>query len=220
MAQRDDAHTEFNPKHRIVGAIIIVALVVIFVPMILNQREPPPDIRAVSEPSARGEIADTRVMVTPVVPEEPKADGAGESASNAIAPAADSTPKPESPPIAPAEKPAAVKKPPATSTNGKAAATTAAPVNGKTAKASTSTEKITKGWIVQVGSFSNKENAMHLRSKLSSHGHTVHTETVTIAGKKATRLRVGPFRDKGEAEKVQAQIRKETGVQGLVQTYP
>ena len=208
MAQRDDAHTEFNPKHRIVGAIIIVALVVIFVPMILNQREPPPDIRAVSEPSARGEISDTRVMVTPVVPEEPKADGAGESASNAIAPAADSTPKPESPPIAPAEKPAAVKKPPATSTNG------------KTAKAPAATEKITKGWIVQVGSFSNKENAMHLRSKLSSHGHTVHTETVTIAGKKATRLRVGPFRDKGEAEKVQAQIRKETGVQGLVQTYP
>ena len=209
MAQRDDANTEFNPKHRIVGAIIIVALVVIFVPMILNQREPPPDTRAVSEPSARGEIADTRVVVTPVAPMEPKTPDGGETAMKTMSPAADSTPNPETLPIAPAEKPAAVKKLPATSTNGK---TAKAPVS--------TTEKITKGWIVQVGTFSNKENAIHLRSKLSSHGHTVHTETVTVGGKKATRLRVGPFRDKGEAEKVQAQIRKETGVQGLVQTYP
>lgn len=209
MAQRDDAHTDFNPKHRIVGAIIIVALVVIFVPMILNQREPPPDVRTVNEPVARGEIADTKVVVTPVVPEEPKTGGVGETASNAVTPPADSAPKPETPPAAPVEKPAAVKTAPVPSTNGKTAKTS-----------TTASEKITKGWIVQVGTFSNKENAIHLRSKLSSHGHTVHTETVKLAGKTATRLRVGPFRDKREAEKVQAQIRKETGVQGVVQTYP
>jgi DedD protein len=208
MAERDDAHTEFNPKHRIVGAIIIVALVVIFVPMILDQREPPPDVRTAGEPVARGEIADTRVVVTPVAPEEPRAAGTGAAASNNAAPAAESAPTPQTPPAAPVEKPAPAKKPPA------------APANGKTAKASPAAEKITKGWIVQVGTFSNKENAIHLRSKLSSHGHAVHTETVKLAGKTATRLRVGPFRDKGEAEKVQAQIRKETGVQGVVQTYP
>ena len=209
MAQRDDAHTEFNPKHRIVGAIIIVALVVIFVPMILNQREPPPDVRTDNEPVARGEIADTRVVVTPVAPEEPKTAGAGETASNAMTSAAGSAPKTETPAVAPVEKPVAVKTAPTTSTSGKTAKTS-----------TTATEKITKGWIVQVGTFSNRENAIHLRSKLTSHGHTVHTETVKLAGKTATRLRVGPFREKGEAEKAQTQIRKETGVQGMVQTYP
>lgn len=207
MAQRDDAHTDFNPKHRIVGAIIIVALVVIFVPMILNQREPPPDVRP-GVPTARGQIAETRVVVTPVTPEESGTVAGGVTVVQNETPAAGSAPKPETPPAAPAEKPAAPKKPPA------------APTNGKAAKASAATEKITKGWIVQVGTFSNKENAIHLRSKLSSHGHDVHTETVMLAGKKATRLRVGPFRDKPQAEKAQAQIRKETGVQGVVQTYP
>jgi len=48
----------------------------------------------------------------------------------------------------------------------------------------------------------------------------VHVETVTLAGKKALRLRVGPFRDKEQAAKAQAQIRKELHVQGVVQSYP
>ena len=36
----------------------------------------------------------------------------------------------------------------------------------------------------------------------------------------ALRLRVGPFGDRTKADKAQAQIRKETGVQGVVQSHP
>ncbi|MHB8535561.1 MAG: SPOR domain-containing protein [Sulfuricaulis sp.] len=210
MADRDDAHTEFNPKHRIVGAIVIVALVVIVVPLILNRREPPVDASPPGEPAARGEIAgtpDTKLVVTPVLPLETQAAG-GNTSTKAVTPTVDSAPKPQAPAVAPVEKPPAVKKPPA------------APASAKTTKSSSVAEKITKGWIVQVGTFSNRENAIHLRNKLVSHGHGVHTETVTLAGKKATRLRVGPFREKRQAEKAQALIRKETGVRGAVQTYP
>ncbi len=210
MADKDDAHHEFNPKHRIIGAIVIVALVVIFVPMILNQRETPPDTRPASAPTASGEIADTadtKVVVTPVAPEAGKPAESGEAAMNPAAPAPESAPPPETKPVAPVEQPPEVKKPPA------------APTHEKTAKVSAA-KKITKGWIVQVGTFTNRENAIHLRSKLKSHGHAVNTETVTVAGKKALRLRVGPFRDKEQAAKVVAQIHRETGVRGVVQTYP
>lgn len=199
MADREDARPDFNPKHRIVGAIIIVALVVIVVPMILKERQPPSEIKDISETSARGETANTKMVVTPVAGEESPAKPAGETAAKAVTPAsmAASAPKPEVKPAAPAEK-LAPAKPPQTVT----------------------AEKITKGWIVQVGTFSNTDNAVRLREKLKSHGHTVHTETVTVAGKKAMRLRVGPFHDKEQAARALAQIRKETGVPGAVQTYP
>ena len=210
MADRDDARPEFNPKYRIVGAIVLVALVVIFVPMILNEHEPPPELKGATEAPARKVVADTKLVVAPVRNEETRDNEVSGVISKTITVpvAAESTQQTETKPTAPADKPAAAKK------------TTTEPAPEKSAKASAPAEKITKGWIVQVGTFSNSENSIRLRDKLKSRGHTVHTETVTVAGKMALRLRVGPFHNKEQAAKAQAQIRKETGVQGAVQTYP
>jgi DedD protein len=193
MADRNEARPDFNPKHRIVGAIILVALVVIFVPMLLSENEPPPELKGVRETPPRGTATETRVIVAPVATEEAKPRQNPEAAAKTeTAPAIiESAPKPEMKP-APVEKPA---KAPAA-------------------------DKITQAWVVQVGTFSNTENANHLRDKLKSHGHAVHTESVTLAGKKVLRLRVGPFSNKELAVKAQAQIHKELRVQGVVQSYP
>ena len=67
---------------------------------------------------------------------------------------------------------------------------------------------------------SNMENAERLREKLKSSGHAVHAENVTLDKNKAVRLRVGPFRDKSQAQKSMAQIQKEVGLQCVVQPYP
>ena len=136
---------------------------------------------------------ETKVIVTPVAVEKAKPRQNPEAVTKTETTPAitESTPKPETK-TAPLEKPA---KAPAA-------------------------DKITQGWVVQVGTFSNTDNANHLRDKLKSHGHTVHTESVTLAGKKALRLRVGPFSDKEQAVKAQAQIHKELHVQGVVQSYP
>ena len=193
MADRNEARPDFNPKHRIVGAIVLVALVVIFVPMLLNENEPPPELKGVREMPPRG-ATETKVIVTPVASEEAK----------------------------PRQNPEAVTKTETTSTITEGAPkqeTKTAPAE-KPAKAPAAADKITQAWVVQVGTFSNTDNANHLRDKLKSRGHTVHVETVTLAGKKALRLRVGPFRDKEQAAKAQAQIRKELHVQGVVQSYP
>jgi len=209
MADRNDARPEFNPKHRIVGAIVIVAFAVIVLPLILRGREPPPAPHGGSEDAARGMINDTKVVVTPVAPEEAKAKPALAAApkSEMKTTAVENALKPEPKPSAPVEKTAAGKKP------------SAAPAPEKTAKAAEK-EKIAKGWMVQVGTFSNTENATHLRDKLASHGHEVHAETVTLHGKRVVRLRVGPFRDKTQAMQAIAQIHKLTGVQGVALAYP
>jgi DedD protein len=196
MADRDDARPEFNPKHRIVGAIVLVALVVIFVPMILSGREPPLELKGAREAPPRAEITETRMVVTPIADEaEPKES----SEAAQVTPPAESKPAPEAEPVAPVEKPAAAKKP------------EPAPVKPAAAK-------IEDSWMVQVGTFSNTENATRLRDRLRSLGHPVHADSVTVGGKKAMRLRVGPFADRARADRAQAQIRKETGVAGVVQS--
>ncbi len=209
MADKD-IPPNFNPKHRIVGAIVIVALVVIFVPMLLSESEPPPEIKGARETPPRDATAETRVIVTPVAGEEIKSAQNPEAmtktttlpATTEVAPRQETKPAalPEKPAPAPAPAPAKEKE--------------------KPAKVAAAPEKITRGWVVQVGTFSNADNAAHLRDKLKSHGHTAYTETVVLAGKKALRLRVGPFRDKEQATKAQAQIRKELHVQGVIQSYP
>ena len=191
MADRDDARPEFSPKHRIVGAIVLVALVVIFVPMILSGREPPPELKGTREAPPRAEITETRVLVTPVTPDETTPPESSETVKVVQVPV-DNKP-------APVEKATVAKKP-------------------EPAPAKPAAVKIEDGWMVQVGTFSNTENATRLRDRLKSLGHSVHADSVTVGGKKAMRLRVGPFADRAKADKAQAQIRKETGVAGVVQS--
>ncbi|MDP2784022.1 MAG: SPOR domain-containing protein [Sulfurimicrobium sp.] len=55
-----------------------------------------------------------------------------------------------------------------------------------------------KGYVVQLGLFSNPDNALQLQKRLAEHGIKSHTET---------RLQVGPFQTKAEADQAQAKIR-------------
>ena len=206
MAESDDAGYDFNPKYRIVGAVILVSLVVIFVPMVLNESEPPPELKAHGEPPPRGDSTDTRVIVSPVARDAPRALSGGTPSTRTTAPAVD------------AATASATKIEPKTEAAASLSRSSAVPE--KPSLSSTPAEKITKGWIVQVGTFTHTENAIRLRDKLKSQGHTVLTETTTVSGKKALRLRVGPFQDKEQASQSMAKIRKETGVKAVVKTYP
>ena len=210
MADRNDARSEFNPKYRVAGAIVLVALVVVFVPMILHEREPPRELKdGAAEPAPKA-VSDTTLVTVAeknTAAEVPEAS-VTTSKTVTVPVVIDRAPLAETKPSAPVVKPIPVKQ------------TMAQTAHEKPAPLPAAAEKITKGWIVQVGTFSNSENASQLRNKLKDHGHAVRTETVTLAGKKATRLRVGPFREQQQAAKVQNQINKETGVQAAVHSYP
>lgn len=208
MADKDDARLEFNPKHRIVGAIVIVALAVIFLPLILEERAPPPDIRGSGEIPAPDEASKTKVVVSVV-----GADAKNKTSSETAA-------KPDTKPAA-TEKPATPVKPPAAPiVPAKKPEAAPAKEKAKEKPAKAPANKPANGWIVQVGTFSNFDNAGRLREKLKSHGHPVQAENVSRDGTKAMRLYVGPFRAKPEALKAKAQIEKESGLQGVVRAYP
>ena len=65
---RKDSAPAFDPRHRIIGAIVVTALAVVFIPMVLSQGPPagPESTRAVVETPAPERA--NRVVVTPVRP--------------------------------------------------------------------------------------------------------------------------------------------------------
>lgn len=58
-------------------------------------------------------------------------------------------------------------------------------------------------YVVQLGVFSSAENARQLRERLNTVGISTYTEILPSG---ATRVRAGPFTDRGQAEKVLAKI--------------
>src|SRR5581483_10168101 len=70
MTNRDAPH-EFDPKHRIIGAIVVVALAVIFVPMILSQREAPSEAPAPANAPSGQTTEENKVAITRVPPPPP-----------------------------------------------------------------------------------------------------------------------------------------------------
>jgi DedD protein len=215
MAEKDSEPTAFNPKHRIIGAIVLVALAVILVPLVLDEREPPSDLKGISEiPARQSNLAatETKVVVTPVANlANPEKNGPNQTPT-------DST---KTPATSPAET-TVVETQPETPAEPAEKSKTAKPKTQAKASEAEKTKAAVpaKGWIVQVGVYSNADNAARVSEKLKSHGLAVTAESVKIEGGKAMRLRVGPYRERAAALKAQAQIQKEVGVQGMVLAYP
>jgi DedD protein len=208
MADNETDVSKFDPKHRIIGAVILVSLAVIFIPMILDESSTPPELSggtpAPSTPAAPG-APETRVVVTPVArldaPAEPATEAA--AAPTGTRPVAELATVPEAAPLAPrTESPKPV---PA----GREAGTARTPDTEPPARAG-------KHWVVQVGVYSHADNARRVQDKLQAAGFHVISDNVKVGGEKAVRLRVGSYPDKAAAEKAQAQIQKQLGTTVLV----
>ncbi|MDH3713521.1 MAG: SPOR domain-containing protein [Gammaproteobacteria bacterium] len=73
-------------------------------------------------------------------------------------------------------------------------------------------------WVVQLGAFSSEANAIVLRDKLRSGGHSAFVDT---AGDKSKyRVRIGPEIDKAIADKLRDKLAADYGQTGIVVRYP
>ncbi len=197
-------------KRRLVGATVLVALAVIFVPMLLEHRpenlEPAPAEPLPPEPPRR---FDPRLLPDRPPPASPAgaAVSGEEKASAPASPAAATRPPPK-----PARPVAAERKP----------AGSAPPQQKKPEPAKKPAPSATpSAWVVQVASLSSRENAMKLVKKLRGAGlDTMDPRPVTVKGKRYYRVLVGPEASKKIAESHQALIRKIAGTPGRVVRYP
>jgi DedD protein len=199
MARVYDDGGDFNPKHRIVGAIIVVSLAVIVLPMILSDEPGQPAASRVSDISEIPQL-ETKVLRLPTTSLAEQAVTDTQVTTTTTTVETGSTKKPEK-----------------SNTTITAKATQTQQTEPKRSASETSTAA--GGWVVQVGTFSNDDNVRRLRDKLKKHGFLVKLVDVKLKGEKAVRVRVGPYRQKRVAEKAQTQIRQKVGVEGVVLAY-
>ncbi len=197
MARQSDNEHVFHPKHRIIGAIIIVSLAVIFLPMVLQDS---PDFN--TESIRLGGMPDkntkTKVYVAKVEPRS-------HVISTQVKPNSDQAAAPKKLPKR--TKTAAIKKKQASKRIAKAKTTSTQAGSGK-------------GWMIQVGTFTNQNNVTRVTRQLQQAGFKVKLADVGVSGKKAVRIRVGPFTQKGTAKKQLARINAMIGLEGMVVAKP
>ena len=193
-------------KRRLVGASVLVALAIIFLPMLLSHK-----------PVARHSGQMTSIPVEPARKFDPSLlqDTPPEAETVALGAV-----KPVSPPVVePAlpkkhPKPAAETKPVVKVEKKPLKKVASSPVAPK-ASASPS------AWVVQVASFSSRASAEKLVKKLRKAGFdTMNPTAVTVGGKKYYRIQVGPELEKLRAKRLLPRINKISGSKGQVVRYP
>ena len=188
-----DEHTF---KQRIVGAIVLVALAVIFIPMLLpGSRDIGFSDRGSPIPPKPAELENLKVLEL----EKPQP---GPTPREIVR-----TPIDERSPATPdveVEAPATENK---------------TPLPEETLPAKTTSEAappavITpKAWAVQVGSFTQRDNAMRLRDQLRSKGYKAFVEQITSADKTFYRVRVGPEVSRDKAVALQKDLQSKMKLQ-------
>lgn len=186
-------------KRRLVGAVVLIALGVIFIPMILD-----------------GSGRSGRMTVDVEIPPAPVYD---------VPDRLPSLPPPVAPdePREPAQrsKEATLKAVPAgpQSDTGRSAA----PVSDSTpAEAPKETEAVSpSAWVVQVGSFEDEDKALALRDRLRQAGFPAFVESHRSEREKILyRVRVGPELKRELAEQALAKLKREQDLDGLVVSHP
>ncbi|WCM49764.1 SPOR domain-containing protein [Pseudomonas sp. WJP1] len=214
MALLDKAY-----KQRMVGALVLVALAVIFLPMLFSRQDEQRQV-TVQAPAAPQAPAMPQVQVEPVVVPEPQAlpqepvpsDEEIAQQEAPVAPVAPAAPapaaKPVTPPPAPAPVPALAAKP---------ATPPSQPITAASGKPDTSQSRVdanglSVSWSVQLASLANRESAEKLQKTLRSQGYNAYIRTAD--GK--NRVFVGPLIERAEADRLRDLLNRQQNLKGFV----
>lgn len=207
-------------KQRMVGALVLIAVAVIFLPMLFTRQDETRHVQ-VDAPAAPQAPVAPQVQVQPVpvpepqvLPQEPVPEdemvGDDQAPSMPIAPAPPQV-KPATPPAAkPAVKPVTPPAPAATP------AVPAAPPAQAAAKpavpSGVDANGLSVSWSVQLASMSNRANADNLQKTLRTQGYNAYIRTANGVN----RVFVGPLIERAEADRLRDQLDKQQKLKGIV----
>lgn len=213
MALLDKAY-----KQRMVGALVLVALAVIFLPMLFSRQDEQRQV-TVEAPAAPQAPAMPQVQVEPVVVPEPQAlPQEPVPSDNDIAqqvPAAPSVPVAPAP--APAAKPVTPPPAPAPALAAKPATAPAQPITAASGRPDTTQSRVdanglSVSWSVQLASLSSRESAEKLQKTLRSQGYNAYIRSAD--GK--NRVFVGPLIERAEADRLRDLLNRQQNLKGFV----
>lgn len=177
-------------RRRLVGAVALVIVVVIFLPMFLANKPKPLN-------------QDIAINIPPVPAEQPASEGGTTAPPVPLGASA-----PPAQPVAgmPQGEPAREPAPDAVDPVPKVVVKPATkPVQAKPSPAEKS--PATEEFMVQLGAFSNGSNARALQKKLQDNKFKAHAELIKAPGGDRTRVRVGPYASREAAEKARERLK-------------
>ena len=210
MALLDKAY-----KQRMVGALVLVALAVIFLPMLFSRQDEQRQV-TVEAPSAPQAPALPQVQVEPVavpepqaLPQEPVPSDDEIAQQESAVPAVPVAPAPAAKPVTPPAPVPALAAKPATAP---AQPITAAPGKPDTTQSRVDANGLSVSWSVQLASLANRESAEKLQKTLRSQGYNAYIRTAD--GK--NRVFVGPLIERAEADRLRDLLNRQQNLKGFV----
>jgi DedD protein len=201
-------------RRRLVGAVVLVALMAVVLPMVLD-----------SEPEPRGQKIDIHIPSPDSGEFKP---GASPPASSTVSKAAsEAAPKSETaaPPADKVETPAGIagaQPTPSARTEETAAPERAAGGTKDSSKPSAAAASAKApaaaaggAYVVQVAALADTSKAKALEKRIAGAGLKTYTEVVSTPNGEVTRVRAGPYATREAAEKARAQLKK-AGLDGKI----
>jgi len=187
-------------KQRLVGAVVLAALAVIFLPSLFDQDN-------------RRRVSTTSKIppVKSVGPATFKAPIREEDISQAMSPEEmyQLVDEPEVAKPEPKEKLKPATSKPATSK----------PAAKPVLKPSLNQQGVPKAWVIQIASFKTEARAKVLRDKLIAQGYKAYIRSLKTSKGPVSRVLVGPKIDQREAQKVKTQLDRALKVDTLIKRF-
>lgn len=193
-------------KHRLVGAAVLVGLGIIAWPVVF-------DTTPVREISQRSQIPDPP-------PEQPFAIAEPERVE--LPPEPDSVALREQLPESPSPEPAAPEDPngaPASAHPAAKGVMATAVTREPVPPVRTDAAGLPEQWAVQLGVFSDRENAMELRSRAEKAGYHALVQSVGSGQARKYRVYAEPKLDRAAAQRAAVSVQQKLGIKGYVTRY-
>ena len=184
-------------RRRLIGAVALVLLVVIVLPMVLD-KEPKPLQNELSVQIPRQDAGSFKTRVLPQAPspgkgDEPAVAPTAQGAVNAVVPPA--TKAASKAPEKPALKDASGSEP-VKAADDRASVAVISISEAQRAQAALRDE----AWVIPLGTFASAENVKQLQTKLGATGVKSTVDALKTAEGERIRVRAGPFKTRAEAE--------------------
>lgn len=231
-------------KQRLIGVMVLIAVATIVLPVVFHQSShrnlalsipqiapPPPELPAVQIAPPTETTPITQKMSVPSITEEPIDTPQVSTQTHSIAVQPETIPQSEPAPQAQSVKPSgAVAK--VINKTKIAAKKVSAPIKNTVSKVTkpvtkkvhalthASDAKKTIAWDVQLGSFSNAQNANTMVKKLRKNGFNAYTKIGSNAKGKATRVCIGPELSRNKADDIVRALASNMHIKSIVVKHP
>ena len=203
----DELQLRKRARRRLVGAVVLVLLVVVFVPMFLDR-----------EPRQQKQDMDIQIPPIPGQPQAPPASSAAPppAAAQSAAPPESSASTPASSPApgpaveAAAPQPSAPPKTAEPPAPVAAVAEAPATAPSRPVEARSEAKPVAPGevYVIRLGAFADSSRAKELLARVKAEKLPGYTEAVKTQQGVRTRVRAGPFASMQEAERAKGELKR------------